>query len=271
MNPENLIQQRITGNTGATLDPNNFLFNKLGDDGLRENTLYATSALPVYHKTWQSARQFINYGLGDTETFIDADNVELSSTNMSYGFATCTSVEEYDYAVHTNTSTIQYEVKDNVLVGATTIVVNLNIEQAGIIAQNQVLGQAESVPFTSGTLCASVSAVVSQTQTITLSKPTILAIAANAYITLTIPESWQPVTKIMKYITFHTDKVGGIQANIKLPITITNVYGPTSMAEENDQIHFNTKLNIETNRPNRQGPTITMGYFNIIIKERITE
>ena len=94
MNPGNFIQ--VTSHTGQS-DLHNYLFASLGDDGMRPNSLYGTQG-NVYQRTGQSARQYINYGYGSTNTFIEASSSSLTDTNLSYGFAKFTEVEEYDYA-----------------------------------------------------------------------------------------------------------------------------------------------------------------------------
>ena len=93
MNPNNMLQ----GIDGTGTDPNNFLYNRLGDDGLRINQLYNTDGSMWKGKTGQSARQFINYGYGDTTKFLDANDSNMTDTNLSFGFAKSTTVQELDY------------------------------------------------------------------------------------------------------------------------------------------------------------------------------
>ena len=81
MNPNNMLQ----GIDGTGTDPNNFLYNRLGDDGLRINQLYNTDGSMWKGKTGQSARQFINYGYGDTTKFLDANDSNMTDTNLSFG------------------------------------------------------------------------------------------------------------------------------------------------------------------------------------------
>ena len=240
MNPDNFLQDTHTSATGSTnIDENNFLFNKLGDDGLRVNTNYSTSGKLVYEKTGQSARQYINYGYGDTNTFIDSNNLTLSDTNMSYGFATYTTVEEYDYAKNVGGDTsysISYPVSGSITFPINTVNINVNVTDTPITSSNQVVtfnAVSISSPLQADTRVSSVSGIVNGQQTITLDKPTTVEITIDmdneATLILTIPDDWQPITKSVKYITFLTNQVGGIQSKINLPITTTYL-PPTSAA-----------------------------------------
>ena len=40
---------------------------------------------------------FINYGYGDTTKFLDANDSNMTDTNLSFGFAKSTTVQELDY------------------------------------------------------------------------------------------------------------------------------------------------------------------------------
>ena len=93
MNPDNMLQ----GVSGGLTDANSFLWNRLGDDGLRVNPSYGNAASIWHNKTGQSARQYINYGYGSTSTFLDASDSNLDDNNLCYGFAKSTTVDELDY------------------------------------------------------------------------------------------------------------------------------------------------------------------------------
>eukprot|EP01050_Picozoa_sp_SAG11_P020114 SAG11_NODE_3337_length_2516_cov_2.095987_3_plen_171_part_00 len=80
MNPDNMLQ----GTSGTGTDPTNFLYNRLGDDCLRINPAFNTDGSIWKGKTGQSARQYINYGYGDTSTFLNFDSTLMSDTNLSY-------------------------------------------------------------------------------------------------------------------------------------------------------------------------------------------
>jgi hypothetical protein len=93
MNPDNMIQLLSAG----ALDPDNFLFMRLGDDGLRVNPEYNTTGSVFHLKTGQSSRQFINYQQANADTFLDESDTNLTDNNLCYGFAKCTTVQETDF------------------------------------------------------------------------------------------------------------------------------------------------------------------------------
>jgi len=91
MNPDNMKQVLLAG----VPDPDNFLFMRLGDDGLRVNPKYNTPGSEFHLKTGQSSRQFINYQEENADTFLNES--DTTDNNLCYGFAKCTTVQETDY------------------------------------------------------------------------------------------------------------------------------------------------------------------------------
>ena len=100
LNPFNMIQEL----------PTKFLYSRLGDDGVLPNPDISAAGSPLKDMSGQSARQFVNYGYGSS-AFLPAGDPHLTDSNLSYGFAKATAVNEVDYydaGGARQTKTVQY-------------------------------------------------------------------------------------------------------------------------------------------------------------------